>query len=93
MKKIIAIILFLFISLLIKAQINFIAIDSLKISKIVETNSPSFYILPLQKLPNYYIPTLGVFCKAELQLQKQITIPIKFRLGTLQYCNIYEGKH
>lgn len=43
-------------------------------------------------LPNYYIPSLGYFCKKELQLQKQTIIPIKFRLGSQQACDLQEGK-
>lgn len=34
----------------------------------------------------------GYFCKQELRLEKQIRIPIKFRLGSIEYTNWLEGK-
>lgn len=41
---------------------------------------------------NFYTQTLGFFCKKELQLEKAIKLPLKFRLGSVQQCDWMEGK-
>jgi hypothetical protein len=41
---------------------------------------------------NFYSCNIGFFCKKELLIEKATKIPIRFRLGSLQQCNYYEGK-
>lgn len=41
---------------------------------------------------NLYSKNLAFFCKAELQLEKQTKIPIRFRLGSMDYVDALEGK-
>jgi len=43
--------------------------------------------------PNYYSCNLGFFCKKEIQVQGAIKIPVKFRLGSVAYCDALEGKN
>ncbi len=47
----------------------------------------------IKPLPdNCYYSSLGFFCKAELQLEKTTKIPVKIRLGSMDECDMIEGK-
>jgi hypothetical protein len=41
---------------------------------------------------DFYACNIGFFCKKELLIEKAIKIPLRFRLGSLQQCNYYEGR-
>ncbi len=42
---------------------------------------------------NFVTCNYGFFCRQELKIEKATNIPIRFRLGSLEQCNYYEGKH
>ncbi len=41
---------------------------------------------------HYYVDHLGLFCKAELRLEKAVSLPVKFRLGSVAYTDYMEQK-
>ena len=51
------------------------------------------YPLVQNQIPgNFYAKQLPFFCSKELQVQKAVGIPIKFRVGSVEYCDKLEGK-
>ncbi len=42
--------------------------------------------------PNFAATNFGFICKKELQLEKQIKIPLRLRVGSLENCHWMEGK-
>jgi hypothetical protein len=61
---------------------------------------PRFNIRVAQSTPvvaglqkDLYIKEFGFFCKKEMQIEKSIKLPLRFRLGSLEQCNILEQKY
>ncbi|MBL7757147.1 MAG: hypothetical protein JNL59_07130 [Chitinophagaceae bacterium] len=54
---------------------------------------PSFFQKKLQPVaPSFYIRNLSFICRKEWQFQKTTGIPLRIRLGSLEYVDRLEGK-
>jgi len=57
--------------------------DCTAISKFILLNLPE---------ASFYQDHVGFFCKKEIQIEKVLAIPLRFRLGSLEYVNWMERK-
>lgn len=49
--------------------------------------------ISLNITPSSATRNFGFFCRAELKSDAVLKVPIRFRLGSLQYCDYMEGKN
>ena len=62
-------------------------------AKTSQSKIDSLKLQPLRLVPdNYYSCNLGFMCKKEIQIQKSTKIPLKIRLGSVEYVDKMEGK-
>jgi len=57
----------------------------------IRTSQDLTSVAGLQK--DLYIKSFGFFCKKEMQIEKSVRLPLRFRLGSLEQCNILEQKY
>lgn len=71
---------------------NVVMHDTTRLPVVTLNNYPA----PVYKNPvsgDFYAKHLPFFCNKELQVQKAVGFPIKFRLGSVEYCDKLEGKN
>lgn len=48
---------------------------------------------PVKRISStFYFNSIGFFCQKELQVEKALSFPVKFRLGSVAYTDDMEGK-
>jgi hypothetical protein len=88
-------------SVFLNAQLNILQAEKVSIPNFSKISLliPSFPISePMIDLHPAPIPVmfqscdLPVFCKVEVELEKTVSFPVKFRLGSVEYVDWLEGK-
>jgi hypothetical protein len=60
------------------------------IGTVVTLNPQQNFLSLLQ--PDFFLHNESFFCRKERKLENATKIPLRFRVGSLQYCNWLEGK-
>jgi hypothetical protein len=73
-------------------QQGFMLTGSIIRKPVVNFSASSFLQLNPPLAENFYSNHLSFFCRKELQIEKATSIPLRFRLGSLQYTDYLEQK-
>jgi hypothetical protein len=62
--------------------------------KFSHTNHFSYFNNAIDIIPsNLYLKTIGFFCIKELEIEKALRMPLRFRLGSVAYTDRMESKN
>jgi hypothetical protein len=61
-------------------------------SSLLKKAPSSAHINPTWRSKNFYAQNLSFFCKREWEFEKATSIPLRIRLGSLEYNNYLEQK-
>ncbi len=71
-------------------KLIFLNIYAPQITKTDKIPAPFYSKSPIPE--NFSTLSYGFFCRKELAIERATKIPFRFRLGSLEQCNYYEGK-
>lgn len=96
MKSLTIIISLVFVAAFCNAQMNSdsIHLDTTKLLPLSSFFQPRISISKYNNptLPKYSVDQLPFFCKMEVKMEKKTKVPVKIRLGEVQYTEKMEGK-
>lgn len=86
----------IFVSTCAFSQVDSMEVNVSKLSpNLTYSNMGQFsnHFLLTQVIPaKFYVKNLSFFCRQEIKFEAATGIPLKFRLGSVQYCDYVEGK-
>jgi hypothetical protein len=71
---------------------SFLPSAHLRFSRLKEQCTPNAPVRSVVFLPQWRAENLPFFCKIEHQWGKKMIVPMKFRLGSVEYVDALEGK-
>jgi hypothetical protein len=71
---------------------NALAASKTVVNDTVVSNQARSIPAVLRPDPAIYTRNFGFFCRKELQIEKATSLKFRFRLGSVQQCDLLEGK-
>jgi hypothetical protein len=75
-----------------KSQGQYISPHSFKAVSAYTDSVKTLSKVPFTFQKDNYVKNLAFFCRQEWKLEKALKVPFRFRVGSLEQCNLLEGK-